>query len=54
MPLKVILQTRNHQNFEKKQTWEVSRRNDDNDVGTFAILKHGRNEKSDVLRFYWS
>ena len=24
------------------------------DVGMFAMLKYGRNEKIDVLRFYWS
>ena len=54
-PLKVVLQTRNHQNFEKKQEWNVSRRNNDNDVGTLAMLKYGRNKKkkkkNDVLRF---
>ena len=53
-PLKVVLQTRTHQNFEKKQKRKVSRRNNDNDVGTFSMLKYGRNEKSDVLRFCWS
>ena len=26
----------------------------DNDVETFSMLKYGRNEKSDVLRFDWS
>ena len=44
-PLKVILQTRNHKKFEKKQKWKASRRNNDDDVGTFAMLKYGRNEK---------
>ena len=44
-PLKVVLQTRNHHNFEKKQQWKASRRNNDTDVGTFAMLKYGRNEK---------
>ena len=34
---------------------KVSRRNNDNDVGTLAMLKYGRNENNDVLRFiYWS
>ena len=27
-PLKVVLETRNHQNFEKKQEWKMSRRNE--------------------------
>ena len=44
-PLKVVLQTGNYQTFEKKQKWKASRRNNDNDVGTFAMLKYGRNEK---------
>ena len=40
-------QTRNHKTFEKKQKWKasVTRRNNDNDVWTFAMLKYGRNEK---------
>ena len=40
-PLKVVLQTRNHQNIMNGN----SRRNNDNDVGTFVMLKYGRNEK---------
>ena len=31
--------------FEKKTKWKASRRNNDNGVATFAMLKYGRNEK---------
>ena len=31
--------------FEKKQKWKASRSNNDNDIGAFAMLKYGRNEK---------
>ena len=42
--MKVVLQTRHHNKIEKKPKWKASRRNNDNDVGTFAMLKYGRNE----------
>ena len=29
----------------KYHEWKLSRRNNDNDVGTFVMLKYGRNEK---------
>ena len=42
--LKVVLQTNNHKHFEKKHYWKASRRNNDNDAGTFVMLNYGRNK----------
>ena len=56
-PLKVVLKTRNHQNFEKRQ---ATRGKNHNDIGTLAMLKYGRNEKKKKKKkmtfcvFYWS
>ena len=44
-PFKVALQTRNHKRLEKKYYRNPSRRNNDNIVVTFAILKYGSYEK---------
>ena len=49
-----ITHTRSKTLWKRNNNGKSQKEKHDNDIGIFAMLKYGRNEEYDVLRFHWS